>query len=277
MSKGWSDSPTGSAAPGAEPLDPAAIRTGLSPEASNWLAALDVLASVDSTNARLLSTAELGQPSGSVCLAETQTTGRGRRGRSWTSPPGGNLYLSLLWRFPGTTPLDGLSIATGIAIARALHALGASDSRLKWPNDIYHDQRKLGGILLESVTGPERVVVAGIGLNVAMPAEAHTAIDQPWTDLRDVLGQSPSRNRLAMLLLDRLLPLYADWPATLPDLARDWAEFDLLFDRPVELLAGEQRLRGIARGIDGSGALRLKTPGGMQRISSGEVSLRPIP
>lgn len=277
MSKGWSDSPTGSAAPGAEPLDATAIRAGLSAEASNRLAALEVLASVDSTNTRLLNAAERGRASGSVCLAETQTAGRGRRGRGWTSPPGGNLYLSLLWRFPATAPLDGLSIATGIATARALRTLGASDVRLKWPNDVYHDQRKLGGILLESATGLERVVVAGIGLNVAMPDAAHSAIDQPWTDLATVLGQPPSRNRLAALLLDRLLPLHADWPAALPSLARDWAEFDLLLGRPVQLLSGERRLHGIARGINDTGALRLATPTGMQRIDSGEVSLRPSP
>lgn len=276
MSKDWGDSPTGPAAPGAEPLNPAAIRAGLASNASNRLAALEVLASVDSTNARLLSAAEQGRPGGSVCLAETQTAGRGRCGRGWTSPPGGNLYLSLLWRFPGTTPLDGLSIATGIAVARALGQLGASDIRLKWPNDVYHDRRKLGGILLESVAGPERVVVAGIGLNVAMPAAARETIDQPWTDLATALGNLPSRNHLAVLLLDRLLPLYADWPATLPDLPTDWATFDLLPDQPVELLAGERRLRGIARGIDGSGALWLETPTGMQRVTSGEVSLRPI-
>lgn len=276
MSKGWSDSPTGFAAPGAEPLDATAIRAGLSANASNRLAALEVLASVDSTNARLLNAAEHGQASGSICLAETQTAGRGRRGRGWSSPPGGNLYLSLLWRFSSAIPLDGLSIATGIAVARVLRDLGAPDIRLKWPNDVYHDRRKLGGILLESVTGPERVVVAGIGLNVAMPDAARSAIDQPWTDLAAVLGQRPSRNRLATLLIDRLLPLHADWPAALPDLAEDWTEFDLLLDRPVELLAGERRLRGIARGIDGSGALRLATPTGMRLISSGEVSLRPV-
>ncbi len=277
MSKDWGDSPTGSAAPGAEPLDSAAIRAGLASNASNRLAALEVLASVDSTNARLLSAAEQGQPGGSVCLAETQTAGRGRRGRGWTSPPGGNLYLSLLWRFPATAPLDGLSIATGIAVARALCQLGASDIRLKWPNDVYHDRRKLGGILLESVAGPERVVVAGIGLNVAMPAAAREAIDQPWTDLATALGNLPSRNHLAVLLLDRLLPLYAEWPAALPDLPTDWATFDLLLDQPVELLSGDRRLRGIALGIDRSGALRLGTPAGIQHITSGEVSLRPMP
>jgi BirA family biotin operon repressor/biotin-[acetyl-CoA-carboxylase] ligase len=277
LSKDWNDLPTGFAAPGAEPLDSAAILAGLSREASSRLAVFEVLGSIDSTNARLLSAAEHGRPSGSVCLAETQTAGRGRRGRSWISPAGGNLYLSLLWRYPSATPLEALSIATGIATARALRGLGVTDIRLKWPNDLYHADRKLGGILLESVAGPEPVVVTGIGLNVAMPVAAKADIDQPWTDLISALGVLPSRNRLAILMLDQLLPLYAQWPAARPDLSAIWSEFDLLSGRSVELLSDNRRLTGVARGIDDSGALRLETPGGIQRIVSGEISLRPLP
>ncbi len=258
-----------------DPLDAILIRTALSAEAAAYLADLEILDSVDSTNSRLLAAAAEGRSSGSVCLAETQTAGRGRHGRYWLSPPGGNLSLSLLWRCPRSNEqVSGLSIATGIAVARTLVGFGLTGVRLKWPNDVYHDGRKLGGILLESLIGPDCVVVAGIGLNVLLPKTVDTVIDQPWTDLSTALGSSVSRNRLAAALLDRLLPLYRHWPADLRDLPRAWAEFDLLPNQPVELRSATEKLTGIARGIAADGALWLDTAGRRQRIASGELSLR---
>ena len=115
---------------------------------------------------RMLRQAEAGLPSGSVCVAEQQTAGRGRRGRPWVSPYAGNIYLSVLWRFAqGATALEGLSLAVGVAVATALERSGVQGVGLKWPNDVLHEGAKLGGILLEMVgdaTGACAVVI-GVG------------------------------------------------------------------------------------------------------------------
>lgn len=259
-----------------EPLAGAAIESYMTDAVRRQLAAVEVFERLDSTNAWLLAAAER-LPGGTVCLADTQSAGRGRRGRHWVSPPGGNLYLSLLWRFAcGPERLSGLSIAAGVATARALRALGADGIGLKWPNDVCWGERKLGGILLESVTDADCAVVTGIGLNVAMPPEAAACIDQPWTDLRTLLGREPSRNRLAAALLDELIPAYDGFMAgDRAELVSAWAAFDLLAGRHTELHQGERRIRGIARGIDPNGALRLETNQGVAVFTSGEASLRP--
>jgi biotin-[acetyl-CoA-carboxylase] ligase BirA-like protein len=127
---------------------------------------IDVLDSCDSTNAVLLARAEAGAPSGTVVIANEQTAGRGRRGRSWFASRGDSLTFSLLWRFaPGTAPA-GLSLAVGLAVAQALEKVGAGGTALKWPNDILKDGRKLGGILVELLPGAPHAAVIGIGINL---------------------------------------------------------------------------------------------------------------
>ena len=129
---------------------------------------------------------EAGGRSGLVCTAEQQTAGRGRRGREWISPFGRNLYVSTVWEFTqGAAALEGLSLAVGVAVAQALKGLGLPEVQLKWPNDIQHEGKKLGGVLLEMVGDASRQcqVVVGIGVNVAMPGAAANAIDQAWTDI----------------------------------------------------------------------------------------------
>ena len=121
---------------------------------------------MDSTNAEPMRQAEAGGAPGLVCTAEQQTAGRGRRGRQWVSPFASNLYLSLVWEFSqGAAALEGLSLAVGVAVARALAACDVPAVQLKWPNDVLHDGAKLGGILLE-MTGDAAgacQVVVGVG------------------------------------------------------------------------------------------------------------------
>ncbi|MDX1654152.1 MAG: biotin--[acetyl-CoA-carboxylase] ligase, partial [Candidatus Competibacteraceae bacterium] len=182
-----------------ELLDPEGIRAQLSPSVQGRLAQLEVFDQIDSTNSYLLTRAKAGAPGGSVCLAERQSAGRGRRGRQWISPFAANLYLSVLWRYPdGPALLSGLSLAVGVAMARALEGVGVVGVGLKWPNDLLWRDQKLGGILLEfggESSGPCQVVT-GVGLNVTMPKEPALDIDQPWPDLTTVLGLGLSRNRL---------------------------------------------------------------------------------
>jgi len=188
---------------------------GLSPVAADLLSRLLLLETVDSTNAEAMRQLESGAASGLVCTAEQQSAGRGRRGRTWVSPFARNLYVSLTWQYhQGAAALEGLSLAVGVAVARALTASGMPPVQLKWPNDIICGTAKLGGVLLE-MTGDAAgscQVVVGVGLTVSMPGSAATDIDQSWTDIETLSkGEHPGRNALLAALLNALLPLLASF------------------------------------------------------------------
>jgi len=257
-----------------EPLSRATIEAALAAPVRARLAAIEIYTALDSSNAELLRQLP-GYSGPKLCLTEAQTSGRGRRGRRWYSPPGANLYWSLLWGF--TQPpaqLLGLSALTAIGAAHALRELGVADIGLKWPNDLLWQERKLAGILLESSTTANRTfIVAGIGLNIAMPPD--NPIDQAWTDLQQALHRLVSRNTLAAALLNHIVPFYQQasdghWPE-LPVL---WAEYDCCVDRPVQLQTPQQTIPGVAQGIDNNGALLLANDEGVRAFSSGEVSLK---
>ncbi len=139
-----------------------------------------------------------------VVLAETQTNGKGRQGRTWVSPPG-NILLSLYWQFKcNLESLYGLSLVVGIAVARVLQAHGLNDVQLKWPNDIYWQGHKMGGILIETKQSKPGVIdtVIGLGLNIVDLTEYRQDIDQKFVGLENALGRKVSRNTLIANLLD---------------------------------------------------------------------------
>ena len=266
-----------------ELLGPERILAALSPVGRTRIAGLEVLPQIDSTNGRLMAAALNHAPSGTVCLAEHQTAGRGRRGRTWVSPFAANLYLSVLWRYPlGPAALGGVSLAAGVTIATVLARLGVADLGLKWPNDLLWRGRKLGGLLLE-VAGESQGsshLVVGLGLNLRMDAAQGRTIGQPWVDLHQALdGQLPGRNEVAAALIDGLLETLERFGLSgsqggLAPFLVDWERFDLLRGRQVQVQLGERLLEGDYLGIDPDGALRLRTPDGPLRLHSGEVSLR---
>lgn len=262
-----------------ELLDKATIAAHLPARARALLTGLDIHPQLESTNTYLRSALPAGGRSGYACLAERQTQGRGRRGRAWVSPFGANLYLSVGWRFSGSAAnLGGLSLAVGVAAARALADAGVSELGLKWPNDLIWQQRKLGGVLLElagEAHGPCDVVV-GIGVNVSMPRSGGALVDQPWTDLRSILGdRCPSRNQLAAQLLGETLVSLAQYEQRgLEGFLGDWRQRDIVAGREVELQLPQQRLAGTALGVDESGALLVRMGASTRRFASGEVSLR---
>lgn len=264
-----------------ELLEADAIEAALPHEVRARLADIEVLDSVASTNARLMALAREGAPSGLVCLAERQLAGRGRAGRSWVSPFGSNIYLSILWRYPhAPAQLGGLSLACGVTAAGALAETGVREIGLKWPNDLHWRRRKLGGLLLEVAgesQGPSHVV-AGIGVNRRLSSAQAAGIEQPWVDLTEILGaRAIGRNALAAAMIEalaRALMAYGEHGLT-PFLS-DWARFDLYLGQPVEIVSGDYRLRGTAAGVDTDGALLLDTEDGRRTLHAGEVSLRPV-
>jgi len=235
-----------------------------------------VLPVIDSTNQYLLDRlSELS--SGDSCIAEYQQAGRGRRGRKWFSPFGANLYLSMFWRLEqGPAAAIGLSLVIGIVMAEVLQDLGADKVRVKWPNDLYLQDRKLAGILVELTgkTGDAAQIVIGTGLNMVMRHVETDIVNQGWITLQEA-GVNIDRNALAVRLIKELresLVLF-EQEGLAPFLPR-WEKLDNFIHRPVKLIIGDKEIFGISRGIDAQGALLLEQDGILKPWVGGEISLR---
>jgi BirA family biotin operon repressor/biotin-[acetyl-CoA-carboxylase] ligase len=219
--------------------------------------------------------------SGTVCLAERQSAGKGRHGRQWISPFGRNIYLSLLWRFErAPVELSGMSLAAGIGVLRSLRQLGCDEAGLKWPNDILWRGKKLAGLLLEvagEAAGPAHLVI-GVGLNQKLGA-AGEAIDQPWVDLASIPGvRLHSRNELVASLLKNLLDVIAQYDRSgLAGFIPEWDRHDLLKGSQVVIRNAERCYVGEHLGIDEMGGIRLRIADQIRTFWAGEVSLRSYP
>ncbi len=218
-----------------------------------------------------------GLPSGSVLAVELQTAGRGRRGRIWYSGLGTALTFSLLWRFDrGLNALSGLSLATGVAIVRALGKLGVQEVQLKWPNDVLTAQGKLAGVLIEAqgdMLGPSTVVI-GIGLNYTLPGNLAEQIGQPASALDEVCTELPTRNRLLAVLLLELHCVLHQFSRNgfAAPLREEWERYHIHQNKPVRLLMADgQTVNGVACGIGENGELCLETSQGVMRFNTGEV------
>ncbi|MEN8168593.1 MAG: bifunctional biotin--[acetyl-CoA-carboxylase] ligase/biotin operon repressor BirA [Pseudomonadota bacterium] len=260
-----------------ELLSESRISVLLDDNCRNGLSGLQIFHSIDSTSKYLKQAAESGAPSGTVCLAEHQSEGRGRRGRHWHSPYASNLYLSVVWRFnDGMSRLSGLSLAVAVAMMRCFDELGASGTGIKWPNDIISEQGKLAGILLDVAgesSGPCYAVI-GIGVNYDMSTTVGGVIDQAWTQLRDC-GVTLGRNEVVASLLNNLfkaLMLYEQ--EGFEAFRGEWQQWDMLRDHEVRLQMANETRDGIARGIDESGLLLVEQQGKLYHYAAGEVSLR---
>jgi BirA family biotin operon repressor/biotin-[acetyl-CoA-carboxylase] ligase len=244
---------------------------------------LECLASTGSTSALALQLAAAGADHGTVVVADAQTAGRGRRGRSWLSPPGRNLYLSVVLRPEALPPSRApeLTLVTAVACAELARGWGCP-ARIKWPNDLELEGRKLAGILAEMVGKADAIgfVVMGIGLDVNMTeAELPEEIGAIATSLRIARGGAPvPRAALcaALLLeLERWLDLHA--AQGFAPVKRRWTELSSTLGARVKVSLADADLEGLAVGIDDDGALRLRTASGREeRIVAGDVQrLRP--
>lgn len=237
------------------------------------------LPEVDSTNARLLALAAASAPHGLLLAAEWQTAGRGRRGRDWRGILGAGLTFSLLWRFERpVSALSGLSLAVGVALVRAMRALGATGVGLKWPNDVLVGEDKLAGILIEltgDMLGPAAAVI-GIGINVRAGEALSERVGLPVADLEAACGRRLDRNavlvEVAREMADVLRLFEREGFAALRD---EWASLHLWQDAPVAVHEPDGHVMlGRAAGVDAQGALLLDTGAGLKPILSGDVSLR---
>ena len=268
-------------APGVSALTVERIQTLLPEDVRSHIESLQVEWTLESTNTKLLDAWPPAAGFASVLLAEHQTGGRGRRGRSWVAPPGGAVCLSVSWQYAELpADLSALSLIVGLCVVNALHELGVEGVNLKWPNDLVTANGKLGGILIEmraEAGGPVHVVI-GIGLNVLLDDEARATVKAAGNvadDIRAHRDPAPDRNAMIAGVLRRLLPALREFPrhGLKPHLSH-WNACDALFGREVNVENVGQITRGVARGIDAHGALLVETPAGVHRFISGEVSVR---
>ncbi len=245
--------------------------------------AIEFVAETGSTNADLLARAAASTSSSTsgltgpvLLVAGSQTAGRGRAGRPWQSAPSASLTFSLAWKFDCALPqLVGLPLAVGVAIAEALHACGV-DARLKWPNDVLLDGRKLAGILIETAAAKNGLwAIIGIGINLALPPHLAERIGSAATGLPP-LAVAP--DDLLAALLDALAQALTEFgDAGLAPFTGRWNALHAWVGEQVAVLdRGEVRQQGAAVGIDDSGRLLVDTAGGRVAVLSGDVSLRRV-
>lgn len=262
-----------------ELLDEAKIRQNLSTKTIEELRHFEIYFDIDSTNRYLNNKSVDGASSGYLVLAEQQTKGKGRQGRRWISPTATNLTLSLLWRFQqGAAQLGCLSLFIAVAIVRVLKKIGIDDAGVKWPNDIYWNNKKLAGILLEmrgELSGPSAVVI-GIGLNISMPAtiEETKNIEQPWVDLETIVGKKIERNKFTALIINALFDVIREAAEQQSNLLDEWQQMDILKNKNIEVHFADKIIHGIGQGINRDGALIVRHNNKDIICHSGDVSIR---
>jgi BirA family biotin operon repressor/biotin-[acetyl-CoA-carboxylase] ligase len=260
-------------------LDEARIRAALPSASAGKIGGLDVLWELDSTSSELQRRGAHATDL-SFVLAETQSAGRGRRGRSWLSPPGMNIYLSCLKRFDqGFAALAGLSLAVGVMVLRALGAAGITGAGLKWPNDVLAADGKLAGILVElsgEYQGPCAAVI-GVGINLRLTPALREQAGQPASDLATLAGGTPpDRNQLAALLISALVDGLAQFERDgLAAFTTEYQHHDVLRGEPLRLSGALGEFDGIGAGVDNRGALKVRmADGSMRRVDSADVTVR---
>lgn len=232
--------------------------------------------SVSSTQDLARGEAAEGALEGTVVVAEEQTAGRGRLGRPWVSPPGANLYVTLVLR-PSSERMRALSMVAPLAVAQAVEDTTGLSPRIKWPNDLLVEGRKLAGVLIDTeISGqtPQYALV-GVGLNVNLDAQAVPEIATIATSLRQHLGREISREEMLAAFLNRFEMLYVESERGGPAVCEAWrARLDTL-GRQIRVASGGQVEEGLAEDVDGDGSLILRRADGSRvTLVAGEVTLR---
>ena len=264
------------ATPYGDPIDSESIRAGLTTTVMGCR--VDYLPSTRSTMDDARRAAAEGAPDGTLIVADEQSAGRGRFQRIWVSPPGVNLYLSLLLR-PSPEVASQLSMMAPLALARALRRVAAGRGgavTIKWPNDVRMGGRKIGGILIESSLGQdgaEGFSIVGIGVNVNFDPADHPEIRDIATGLLGELGRHVPRVELLSALMEETEELYLALGQGI-SVREEWALLLDTLGQRVRVTWGDTVYEGIAEGVDDGGGLLLRlADGGIVSLSAGEVTL----
>lgn len=235
---------------------------------------------IDSTNSYLLRKIPNNIIKGQTCIAEYQQSGRGRRGRQWLSPFGSHIYLSQYWPLEqGMSEAMGLSLVIGIAISEVVQEYVPAKVQLKWPNDIYIEEQKVAGILIElegQAQGLSHCVV-GVGLNIQMPISVGKQIEQPWTDLVSHCADKIDRNKLVAKIIYSINKfLVINQNSGFASLLERWHNRDVFLNKRVRVITGDKESVGIYRGVNAQGGMLLEVNGKETPFYGGEVSLRGV-
>ena len=261
-------------------LDAELIRQTIGRLVSSRLAVFEALSEIDSTNSYLMQQAAPAPGQVHVVVTDNQTQGRGRHGRTWLSPPGSGLCLSLAYTFEQQPAnLSALTLALGLGVIDALESLGVSGVQLKWPNDLVAADGKLGGILTETQAqrSGEISVVTGVGLNVDLGGDPDLGIDTDWarrvSDLAEFVGEVPRHEELAARLIDRMGGTFLDYETGgFGSFIHKWPGRDWLLGRELTIDTPQRQITGIGAGVAEDGALLVDTgAGACSRITSGSV------
>ncbi len=273
-------------AAGLRPLSASDIHDALNAESCTWLRDLRIYLSIDSTNTRMARLAQDESVGGRAWLAELQTAGRGRRGRSWVTPFARNIAMTLGFDLAlKPANLGGLSLAVGLGISEYLTALGVQGAVVKWPNDVLVAGAKICGVLIEVVTpngAPRRDLgrcsaIIGVGLNVDLAASVRAGIDQSVTDLREQ-AVSITRDQIAAGLISALVPVVRRFErAGFGNLCAAYDERHVYQGRYCAVHQGDADYQGRVLGVTDSGGLKLDTADGERVLTGGEATLRPDP
>ena len=257
-----------------ELLDETTLRAGISEPARKLITQLDVEWQIGSTNTELMARKKDAHFNGSICVAEQQTAGKGRRGRSWISPFASNIYLSFGWRIPRQNMAEALSLYIGMNLVDCLREAGLEDVGMKWPNDIIVGQGKLAGILIElELAASSAYIVAGIGVNLSKEPVLREGPGQLVSAVADQL--SLGRNALCSLIIDRMVMSMNEVSSHhIAERIAEWPKYDRYSGKEVVVHRGDEQIVGINGGIDERGNLLLDLGTEIRSFGSGEVSLR---
>jgi BirA family biotin operon repressor/biotin-[acetyl-CoA-carboxylase] ligase len=250
------------------------IEKHLSPDFGVDIGEILLFEEIDSTNAESLRLIRSGKRGNWVVLAQSQSAGRGRSGRHWYSHKGAGIYLSLVRQFTmKANALQSLSLVTAISLHSTLITLGVKNLQLKWPNDVLHEKRKLAGILLElQNTSSALYIVFGIGINLALPAQARHEIDRPVTDLNSLTENQLHAEEIVAVLLNKLLSNIAVFESRgFSSFQDEWNRLDCYVGHDIVIQNSRERIIGKSLGVDQSGAQLIQTAGGRQAVIGGEI------
>lgn len=257
------------------------LREALSLDANEAVDEVLIFAEIDSTSSELLRRYKDGQLGSCLVIAQSQSSGRGRRGRAWLSPANGGLYMSLGMPFSNATKdLQAVSLVTAISVANALNQLYQLKLQLKWPNDVLLGNKKLAGILLERhISQAESYIVFGVGVNIAISQEQRQSLGRPLADLKSIVGGDIEPEELAAAITNELVGALAEfleqgfWP--FKDI---WNGYDRYIGSDIVIDSGSERLIGKSLGVNEEGSLMLHTPAGPITLNTGEIfpSLRAL-
>lgn len=262
-------------------LDADLIHRTLSDQSRTVLSALDVFDVVPSTNTWLMQQDKHEAGRFHAVLAEHQTAGRGRQSKRWISPPQASVCLSLGYTFSSNPKnLACLTLAAGVGVLKALQGVGVVGAKLKWPNDVYVGDAKLGGILTDaqSTTGGRITMICGVGLNIDVGAVSdvnpYAEVDYAITDVQSHTEQPVNRSAIAAAVIEQLIRVVTRFEQEgLDPFRADWNNADWLRGKTVKVSMPDSEVTGTADGIDANGALRVLTEHGRRRIYTGSITV----